>query len=96
MHLRHMAGGPGGAEAARGRRFLVLILAGMVIAVGVLWALYMCDFATYSCPANGCGDIPQRNCEVAATSSALVVAFGAALLGLYVLLASLARRSTTR
>jgi hypothetical protein len=32
--------------------------------VGVAgWSYWLCHDATYHCPANGCGNVPQQNCQ---------------------------------
>jgi hypothetical protein len=40
---------------------IVVIVASLLMVVSVAVSTSLCH-ATYHCPANGCGDVPQRNC----------------------------------
>lgn len=78
-----MAIGP--APALRLAR-IAAILAVALLVVSVLafgWSHYLCFDAIYSCPANGCGDIPQQNCKASFT-------FALCLLGIGTIVAALA------
>lgn len=50
----------GGRQAALGLLVVTLIV---VVGAAAL-SVYTCN-ATYNCPANGCGNVPQENCNSA-------------------------------
>jgi hypothetical protein len=42
---------------------IVVLFLGVVTAVSATgYAAWICNYASYSCPAHGCGDIPANNC----------------------------------
>jgi hypothetical protein len=43
---------------------LVVAILSTVLAVGIAdWSVYLWTAAVYHCPADGCGDVPQHNCQ---------------------------------
>ena len=63
---------------------LFALVAGSLLLVGGGgWHYWLCDLASYNCPASGCGEVPQENCmratelfEALAILGAVLLAFG--------------------
>jgi hypothetical protein len=65
------------------------VIGAIVIGVSALFVLlsfgasvYLCNFASYSCPAktnfsNGCGNVPEHNCQASTTFAWYALAGGA-------------------
>lgn len=84
-----MAGARGGYAHPRARATAVVLL---VLSVGAVlavlgWSLWLCTDASYSCPAQGCGNVPQQNCRASGTLALDALGVGApiAVLSLLVL-----------
>ncbi len=65
-----------GSPLARAVATFVLVLSASFVAGSVGWSFYLCHYATYSCPANGCDSIPQQNCQSSLTLALYVLAVG--------------------
>lgn len=84
-------------KAFRPAPWVLLAIAGILLATAVVYPFWNCDLAVWHCPASGCDSVPERACQSAQALALPLLVSAAVLLAVgWVLLRSVPARKGPR